>query len=181
MIKFLEIAKETSNGHLDAIVVSHRHKDHLSGFATKKDGKGSGDIIAELKPDRVIQPWTEHPEAERDANFPPEERADNQLHISGLHQAPRFIDSLDAFLKQPNNYFNNSEHKSLVEEIRFLGETNISNKSAVQNLMKMGQVTKTSYVFFGSDSGLKEILPGVSVRVLGPPTLKQSDEIRKQC
>src|SRR5262249_11350444 len=59
----------------------------------------------------------------------------------------------------------------------FLGESNIANPSAVKNLMTMA---KNSYVYCGSKSGLEKVLPGVKVEVLGPPTLKQTDTIKKQ-
>src|SRR5882724_8086565 len=58
--------KEQCGGKLHAVVATHRHKDHISGFATK-NGKGSGDIIASCSPDIVIQPWTEDPKAAKDA------------------------------------------------------------------------------------------------------------------
>jgi len=59
--------KNGKGGQLHAIIATHRHADHINGFARKKDGKGSGDIIRTLKPDVVIQPWTEDPDAEKDA------------------------------------------------------------------------------------------------------------------
>ncbi len=67
--------------------------------------------------------------------------------------------------------------KDLKHEVGFLGESNIANPSAVKNLMKMA---KNSYVYCGSKSGLEKVLPGVKVEVLGPPTLKQTDTIKKQ-
>jgi hypothetical protein len=62
--------------------------------------------------------------------------------------------------------------------LQFLGENNLTNHSAVENLMRMGK--RNSYCFYGSKSGLESCLPGVSVHVLGPPTLRQSDAIRHQ-
>jgi hypothetical protein len=35
------------------------------------------------------------------------------------------------------------------------------------------------YVFHGADAGLEDVLPGVKVHVLGPPTLEQSDRIER--
>src|SRR3954469_15662277 len=60
-----DIATEC-NGKLHAVVLTHRHKDHIQGFTTSK-GHGTGDIIAGLKPDLIVQPWTEDPEAKRNA------------------------------------------------------------------------------------------------------------------
>ena len=62
-----DIQKEC-NGKLDAVIATHRHKDHISGFATAKGGEGSGDIIRLLKPDIVLQPWTEDPKAAPDVS-----------------------------------------------------------------------------------------------------------------
>lgn len=63
--------KDDCDGKLDAIVATHRHKDHISGFATNASGTGYGDIIRKLEPDIIVQPWTEHPEAPVDANVAP--------------------------------------------------------------------------------------------------------------
>src|SRR5262249_26400656 len=49
---------------------------------------------------------------------------------------------------------------------------------AVENLMTMG--TENVYVYHGSCSGLEQVLPGVRIHVLGPPTLRQTSAIRKQ-
>src|SRR5688500_3098559 len=51
----------TCGNQLTAVVATHRHADHINGFATKKGGGGSGDIIRACRPRVVVQPWTEHP------------------------------------------------------------------------------------------------------------------------
>ena len=40
----LDIEQRTG-GKLHAVVATHRHKDHISGFETAKNGKGPGDVI----------------------------------------------------------------------------------------------------------------------------------------
>lgn len=50
------------------------------------------------------------------------------------------------------------------KELTFLGEDNLSNLPAVENLMTMG---KNHYVHYGTSSGLEKVLPGVQIRVLG--------------
>src|SRR5262249_19806000 len=66
------------------------------------------------------------------------------------------------------------------EEIRFIGEDNIKNESALRNLIRMGKAGKAAYVYCGSKSGLERVLPGVKVHVLGPPTLEQTSAIKRQ-
>lgn len=69
----LEIAKHiesVTGGRLDAVIASHRHRDHISGFARKK-GKGAGDLIAKMAEDALILlPWTEHPDLAETAKAP---------------------------------------------------------------------------------------------------------------
>src|SRR5687767_8423540 len=50
-------------GKRDTLVCTHRHADHISGFATDIKNDDSGSVIAACKPDLVIQPWTEDPDA----------------------------------------------------------------------------------------------------------------------
>ena len=52
------------------MVATHRHKDHISGFETKKGGKGTGDVIRSLRPSLVVQPWTEDPDLDPRATGP---------------------------------------------------------------------------------------------------------------
>ena len=70
--------------------------------------------------------------------------------------------------------------KSLRRRIAFIGEDNVKNLSAVQNLMDMSTKDKHRYVFFGAPSGLEKVLPGVKTKVLGPPTIKQHEAVQKQ-
>lgn len=56
-----EIVKDCGgkNAVLDALVVTHRHQDHMSGFGGK-----AGKILTEnLRPEVIVQPWTEEPGA----------------------------------------------------------------------------------------------------------------------
>jgi hypothetical protein len=168
--------RETCGGKLHAVVATHRHKDHISGFATARNGKGPGDIIASCDPDVVIQPWTEDPRAQPDAKQPTKALASRQLFVQSLSDMHAFS---DAVLREVPRLKGNGVGKQLAAQLSFLGEANLKNASAVNNLMKMGK-RPGKYVYYGARSGLETILPGVKVTVLGPPTLKQSEAIREQ-
>ncbi len=131
--QFMErIARDiAAGGPLHAVVVTHRHGDHINGF-----GSATGKIIAALKPEVVVQPWTENPAAAPDG-------------MGGIENCTQC-------------------------------EADISQRSAVHNLLEMGRNGRAVYVHGGSPSGLEEILPGVETFVLGPPTLQQSAAIRRE-
>jgi hypothetical protein len=67
---------------------------------------------------------------------------------------------------------------ALRQEVEFLGDDNLSNMSAVTNLMTMGSARR--YLSADDESGLDDLLPGVETLVLGPPTVDQSDKVLKQ-
>jgi hypothetical protein len=174
---FIRVAKDIADeckGKLDAVVVTHRHLDHISGFAPGTDGQGTGEIIAALKPDVVIQPWTEDPDAQKDALGPTTKQDPGFAQIRSLVNMNAFAGSV---LEETRRLEGKLGARRL-EQLEFLGRENLKNEAAVRNLMEMGK--NRFYVYHGSRSGLETLLPGVKVHVLGPPTLKQSTGIRKQ-
>lgn len=175
MVRVAKSIKEACNGKLHAVVATHRHKDHISGFTTRKDGTGSGNIIASLKPDVVIQPWTEDPAAKPKARRPTKVSQTGKAFVG-------MLDDMHAVAKAIADEVEDWPQKSrLRAELHFMGVNNsgmldLANRSAVENLMRMSK--RRRYVHFGTASGLR--LPGVKVRVLGPPTMDQTDTIRTQ-
>jgi hypothetical protein len=167
-------------GKLTLVVATHRHYDHISGFATKKNGKGPGDIIRSLKPDLVIQPWTEDPHLPANATGPKDAQDSKSLaaaHAITLknmqlvaeataHKLSTLVDTKDKTVA------------AVATELSYLGSDNIENRSAVENLMNMGRL-KPKYLHLGSTLDLSRLLPGVKVHVFGPPTLDQSEAIKR--
>ena len=174
-----DIAQVCAPSRLHAVVLSHRHQDHLSGFARGKNRDGPGEVIRNLRPKVVIQPWTEHPDAERDAEVPPGIRVQHRAFTNRLE---RMHEVADAAVAEANHLLategTSGRWRGLFSALRFLGEEGIKNADAVGNLMDMAE--ENYYVHHGSRSGLETILPGVKVTVLGPPTLEQSQEILKE-
>jgi hypothetical protein len=165
-------------GRLTAVVATHRHADHISGFATDARTGQSGAIIKDLAPRLVLQPWTEDPDAATDA----------RTATGGSGRSPRsFTASLAAMHEVARVVHELARRRpawmsaSLQKELSFLGEDNIANRSAVRNLVAMGRAPGARAVFahHGAPSGLEPLLDGVTVRVLGPPNLEQTEKIRK--
>lgn len=172
MLQVANDIKTTCGGKLDAVVATHRHKDHISGFATS-NGKGSGDIIASCEPTVVIQPWTEDPDAQPDATHATRLSSSAKSFVSSLQSMHAVSESLLLEIQRLRSGIS----RTAFNQLAFLGEDNLTNKSAVENLMKMGK--RNFYVNAGSKSGLESILPGVKTFVLGPPTVAQSQAITK--
>jgi hypothetical protein len=174
MTRVAEDIKLQCGGKLHAVVATHRHKDHISGFATNKKKTAPGDIIASCNPDVVLQPWTEHPKAKTKATEAPSNLTDNKAFV----QALGYMHAISAAVLVEAERRKSMLGATTLKELKFIGEDNLSNLSAVENLMRMGK--KNYYLNYGSKSGLESVLPGVKIKVLGPPTLKQSSEIKIQ-
>lgn len=158
------------NRKLHVVVATHRHKDHISGFST--EGKESpGKIIASCQPEMVIQPWTEAPGAKTSAQEAPK---DGAKHFLSTLQA---MNAFAAKAFRESGRFWRFGTPSL-GELSFAGQNNLSNLSAVKNLINMGKTHH--YVNTGYPLDWSAVLPGVKVWVLGPPTLKQSAKIKTE-
>jgi hypothetical protein len=179
MPKLAKQIADDCGGMLTAVVATHRHADHINGFGTDgKTGK-SGEIIRALKPKVVIQPWTEDPQAAKNARrATTDSPRSTKGFIAGLAAMHAVADAVLALTKRPPAWMG----VQLTKELRFLGMDNIANRSAVENLIAMGKArgAKAVWVRHGSNPGLASLLPGVKVQVLGPPSLEQSEKIRKQ-
>ena len=177
MPRVAEDIRKVCGGRLDAVVATHRHLDHISGFATDGTNGQSGTVIAACEPTLVLQPWTEDPKAATDARsatkLPSRSPKTFLLGMSSMHQ---IAEAVAAMTTSPPP----SMSAALVKQLRFLGETNIKNKSAVTNLIRMGSRKGATAVWarHGDPSGLDRLLPGVKVHVLGPPDLTQTEAIR---
>ena len=176
--RMLDIAhdiKQRTGGKLHAVVATHRHRDHISGFATAKARNGTGDIIRSLKPALIVQPWTEDPKLAANATGPSGSSATVKKFGAGTSEQVAALSLMHEVASHSLAARNLPKESS--REIGFLGESNIANPSAVKNLVTMA---KNSYVYCGRKSGLERVLPGVKIEVLGPPTLKQTDTITRQ-
>ena len=173
------IAQECGADGLTAVVATHRHADHINGFGTDGRTGESGKVIKGLKPKLVLQPWTEDPDAKRDARTATRDSSRSpKSFVAGLAAMSQVAQMVVDVARRPPSWMS----ARLQKELLFLGMENIKNKSAVNNLIAMGERTGATAVWahHASKSGLERLLPGVKVHVLGPPDLEQSEKIRKQ-
>lgn len=172
---------ERCGGKLTAVIATHRHQDHISGFSVNKLGKGSGAIIAALDPELVIQPWTEHPDLAIDAT--------SGISLQGRNAMAAEMRSLSSMQAvsanyvaeaRRNNQYLRGLNKELKNELSFIGEDNIANRSAVETLMAMGHAKgRAEYLHAGQATALASLL-GVGVDVFGPPTVDQRADVKTQ-
>ena len=170
--------KEACNGKLYAVVATHRHRDHIGGFSDAGGEDSTGAIIASCKPEVVLQPWTENPDAEPRADSAPllakkQKVEDKKLFVASLNAMNSFA---EAALNYAVRWRGTRSKPTTLEK---LAANNTKNPEAVRNLRTMGK-RQPRFLQYGSPSGLENarLLPGVKVRVLGPPVLREHN-IRK--
>jgi hypothetical protein len=165
MTQVAEHIRTETGGRLAVVAATHRHADHISGFAGD-----SGKIIAALHPRLVVQPWTEDPDLAPDATAPLPTRP------GALAAAVARLDTMHAYAASAVAEYERrlaaGDRTDLLAAVGFLGEVNLKNAAAVRTLQQMGE--QRLYAKFGDVLPLDDVLPGVRIDVLGPPTLEQA-------
>ena len=136
MPKLAEQIAVDCDRELTAVVATHRHADHISGFGTDGKTGNSGEIIRGLKPKLVIQPWTEDPRAAKNAKrATTDSPRSTKGFVAGLAAMHAVADAVLTLTKRPPAWMG----VQLTKELRFLGMDNIANRSAIENLIAMGK------------------------------------------
>jgi hypothetical protein len=165
--------KDRCGGRLHAVIATHRHADHINGFATTKKQDGPGDVIRSCKPAFVLQPWTEAPDAPAD---PLTQQFTHRLHA--LHGFSAVVARDLGRLRSVRGLSPKVLRALRVLAANNAGDAKPANRSAVENLAAIGREGTPFFLSYGQSVDLA--LPGVQVHVLGPPTLEQSKEILRQ-
>lgn len=157
------IADEIHPEGLAVLIATHRHDDHISGFAASS----RNNRVDELQPKLLIQPWTDAPRTlQRTALRLDAKSQDFTLALDSLAvlvpQAKRFAPSRG----------------------RLAGLINLqlASPAALDTLKRWSRSKKTAswYVKAGDDRALGRYLPDTSLEILGPPTLEQVPFLTQQ-
>lgn len=157
---------EDCAGKLDVVVVTHRHKDHLSGFANDK----AAEVILGLEPDLIVQPWTEDPKVPADATGPV--GAASRRFLVALAAGDRFARELTGALS--------AGASTLRGGVLELAEDQLRNAEASGRLNTWAAERGGEYLHAGGASRMSKVIPGLGVEVLGPPTVDQFAEVANQ-
>jgi hypothetical protein len=164
--RYVQIADDVAarcGGKLDAVVITHRHKDRLSGFG---DAKAAA-TIAGLQPSLVVRPWTEDPQLAEDASGPGHLDARTRRFAANLREAQaltaRVADAVG------------DSRRGLRGTLAELAFDQLHNEAAIGRLDALAGAAEHGgrYVFAGEPSGIEDVVPGLKVTVLGPPTPQQ--------
>jgi hypothetical protein len=150
---------EHCGGHLDVVVATHRHADHVRGFG---DAQAKEHLIP-LQPSLIIRPWTDGPA--------------KAAAVSGgkLGAASRrFLTLLDSVGRHEAGVVEEFGIKpTSAGRVGQLAELGVANEDALNMLGMWTAPDRTVWVRADDQLDTAALLPGVNIRVLGPPTLKQ--------
>ncbi|MGW9586087.1 hypothetical protein [Microbacterium sp. NPDC055455] len=163
------LVEEHTGGHLDVLVVSHRHRDHLRGFEVDAGAA----IMKRLAPTLVLRSWTEDPELSATADGPDAGAAPAGLSRASVRYA--------ALLAQAQEHVARlAGLAGLDDEVRTAAEDQLKNAEAVALLDELSRDGRGRYLHAGMESGMEALIPGLRATVLGPPTVDQDPRVAKQ-
>ncbi|MBA3687623.1 MAG: hypothetical protein H0W81_02115 [Chloroflexi bacterium] len=185
-----KLIRDHAQGKIDVIVVTHRHRDHLSAFGDKQIAKL---LVDPGYPKLVIRSWTEDPDLDRGARGPAAagtgiapsatrgNARDTEVAIGPKSRRfMRTLGSAETFTTGLFEKIRKSPPNSLAAEASGLAEDQLKNEDAVNQLKAWGDAGKPAYLHYGMRSGIESVVPGIRTRVLGPPTVDQHEAVKSQ-
>jgi hypothetical protein len=146
-----------------------------------------GSLMDPAYPSLVVRSWTEEPGLDQDARAPGAAVAGgdavagepvggrSRAFLRQLRQGEQFAHRLFGLL-------GSAAPTSLAAAVGAVAEgaDPIANKPAVDQLEAWSTNGRGRYLHHGMASGIEDVVPGLKVSVLGPPTLDQHEEVAGQ-
>jgi beta-lactamase superfamily II metal-dependent hydrolase len=167
---------DRTGGDLDVVVVTHRHQDHLSAFGIA----GVPELLCNPGyPKLVVRSWTEDPAAEAAATGGGAGPKDKQIAGRSLNLLAA-LQPATAFATTLARRLHGVTDQSLAGKVKRLAEDQLPNRASIDQLTRWSDEGRGVYLRYGMRSGIEDVVPGIDVRVLGPPTVDQHPEILQQ-
>ena len=167
--KMADIAErivEHCTPRLDVVVATHRHQDHIKGFGDET----ARTHLDSLTPGFIVRPWTDVPEDQsNDPALALDEASQHFISLlEGLHNGVEHIEQ--------QFDLDDGVISRRAKELAALG---IKNGPAIATLEQWADAedARPAWVKAGDTLELEDHMPGVVVRVLGPPTLAEVDKL----
>lgn len=184
-LQIADLIRTHTGGRIDVVVVTHRHRDHLSAF-------GSAEVAKRLMepgyPSLVVRSWTEDPATRFDATgpaptvpTPTRRRAHGAVAQKSLGLIAA-LQSAEGFARALANHRQLAAARpgSLGAELRDMAQDQLQNPDAVAQLNAWAEGGRAEYLHYGMRTRIEDIVPGIGVRVLGPPTVDQHPAVAGQ-
>jgi beta-lactamase superfamily II metal-dependent hydrolase len=155
--QLIEDIKEDGVPTIDLVIATHRHQDHVSGFANE--------VWNEVEVGEVWMPWTE--------NY--EDKQAVEILLSQSSKAKKVHQLLDKMLTNPKRFgLEHEEQIANLAEIKGFAENSLKNPEAMNMLhhgFKKKNAIPRKYLPFRErelNTMQPDFLPGVTVYVMGP-------------
>ena len=156
---------------IDAVVISHNHRDHISGFKRN--------LVSDVAVGLLVKPWTSDPAAsssDKKIMLTPPKRFSPKLYRALKHEELRnisqFAQNVLTEAAKPGSF-----SASARDRLKLFAAMAIS-ENVEENTFK--GVKDREYLRYGDKSKIEKLLPGVKVHVLGPPDVTQVKDILKK-
>jgi len=182
ILKAVEDIGQTTGGHLDLVVMTHEHEDHISGFRQAQE------TFKNIKVDQVWLGWTEDPENPVAMQL----RKDRHVRLNAVRAALTQMAKMNLNSLTEKDLARVNEQKDGIEQLmRFFGEESGAQEPEGAGLAAAGstdaaskETPKNPMVEFALAKGaditycyptrtdrphILEIVPGVRAYIFGPP------------
>ncbi|MFG1817612.1 hypothetical protein ACGFIF_27900 [Kribbella sp. NPDC049174] len=168
MAVIADLIEEHTKGKLDVLVITHRHRDHLRAFGTT----ASAEVMRRLPPKLVLRPWTEDPDLQADATGPTDGAGlVARRFVAQLTEAQAAVKRIAARPAPP---------RGALHDLRAAAADEVPDQEAISTLDQLAADPRGRYLHADKPCLLGNVVPGLRITVLGPPTVEQHPRVAGQ-